>query len=80
MKNISIEYFALLRDQRGVASERLQSACRTPKELYADLAERHGFTLETSSLKVAVNDDFAAWDRPLEDGDRVVFIPPVAGG
>jgi len=80
MKNISIEYFALLRDQRGVASENLQTACLTPKELYGELAERHRFTLETSSLKVAVNDDFAAWDRPLEDGDRVVFIPPVAGG
>jgi len=31
-------------------------------------------------LKVAVNEEFAAWDRPLADGDRVVFIPPVAGG
>jgi len=31
-------------------------------------------------LKVAVNEEFAAWDRELADGDRVVFIPPVAGG
>jgi molybdopterin synthase sulfur carrier subunit len=31
-------------------------------------------------LKVAVNEEFAAWDQPLAGGDRVVFIPPVAGG
>jgi len=31
-------------------------------------------------LRVAVNEEFSDWQRPLEDGDRVVFIPPVAGG
>jgi molybdopterin converting factor small subunit len=31
-------------------------------------------------LKVAVNDEFRDWDTPLAAGDRVVFIPPVAGG
>jgi molybdopterin converting factor small subunit len=31
-------------------------------------------------LKVAVNADFADWSRPLQAGDAVVFIPPVAGG
>jgi molybdopterin converting factor small subunit len=31
-------------------------------------------------LRVAVNDEFADWSRPLVAGDRVVFIPPVAGG
>jgi molybdopterin converting factor small subunit len=31
-------------------------------------------------LRVAINEEFADWTRPLEDGDHVVFIPPVAGG
>jgi molybdopterin converting factor small subunit len=31
-------------------------------------------------LRVAVNDEFADWSQPLAAGDRVVFIPPVAGG
>jgi molybdopterin converting factor small subunit len=31
-------------------------------------------------LKVAVNDEFSDWAQTLADGDRVVFIPPVAGG
>jgi len=36
--------------------------------------------LPRSMLRVAVNDEFADWSRPLGAGDRVVFIPPVAGG
>jgi molybdopterin converting factor small subunit len=31
-------------------------------------------------LRVAVNEEFVDWSRPLESGDRIVFIPPVAGG
>jgi molybdopterin converting factor small subunit len=31
-------------------------------------------------LRVAVNESFSDWSRPLAEGDRVVFIPPVAGG
>jgi molybdopterin synthase sulfur carrier subunit len=31
-------------------------------------------------LRVAVNDEFGDWSQELADGDRVVFIPPVAGG
>ena len=32
-------------------------------------------------LRVAINDEFCDWSQPLaEPGDRVVFIPPVAGG
>jgi molybdopterin converting factor subunit 1 len=29
---------------------------------------------------VAINEEYASEDRPLEDGDLVAFIPPVAGG
>jgi molybdopterin converting factor small subunit len=31
-------------------------------------------------LRVAVNDEFRDWSSALEPNDRVVFIPPVAGG
>lgn len=77
---IQIEYFALLKDQSGQASETIDSDAATPSELYRELAERHSFTLPESTLKVAVNEDFADWGDRLSDGDTVVFIPPVAGG
>lgn len=33
-----------------------------------------------SSLRLAVNGAYAAWDDPVADGDEVAIIPPVAGG
>ena len=77
---IQIEYFALLKDQSGLASESVDSTAATPSELYQELAERHSFSLPENALKVAVNEDFANWTDALNDGDTVVFIPPVAGG
>lgn len=77
---LEVRYFALLREQAGISREPLTSAARTPRELYAELRARHGFTLPPEMLKVAVNGDFGDWEQPLVAGDSVVFIPPVAGG
>ncbi len=77
---LDIQYFALLREQAGCAHESLQSAARTPRDLYLELQTRHRFTLTLEMLRVAINGDFAEWDHPLEAADHVVFIPPVAGG
>jgi molybdopterin-guanine dinucleotide biosynthesis protein A len=77
---LDIQYFALLREQAGCAHESLQSAARTPRDLYLELQTRHRFTLPLEMLRVAINGDFAEWDHPLEAADHVVFIPPVAGG
>jgi molybdopterin converting factor subunit 1 len=80
MKPIEVRYFALLRERAGRSSERVDSAAATAGELYDELAARHAFGLPRSMLRVAVNDEFADWSKPLAAGDRVVFIPPVAGG
>jgi len=77
---LSIQYFALLRDQRGQSDESLETTATTPQALYEELAQQHGFTLPRSALKVAVNDEFATWNTALADSDSIVFIPPVAGG
>jgi molybdopterin-guanine dinucleotide biosynthesis protein A len=77
---LTIQYFALLREQAGRATESVDSAARTPHELYAELQARHRFTLPVEMLRVAVNGDFGEWEQPLAAGDSVVFIPPVAGG
>jgi molybdopterin converting factor subunit 1 len=77
---VHVQYFAALREQAGRGSESLVTGSRTAAALYDELRGLRGLTLPRSMLKVAVNDEFADWDRALEDGDRVVFIPPVAGG
>jgi molybdopterin synthase sulfur carrier subunit len=80
VKNIHVQYFAILREQRGLGQERLNTAAATAADLYAELRARHGFTLPAERLRVAVNDEFAPWTAPLSEGDALVFIPPVAGG
>ena len=77
---LTIQYFALLREQAGRSEERLETLAATPADLFAELAPRYGFTLPRDQLKVAVNSEFSDWSRPLVAGDAVVFIPPVAGG
>jgi molybdopterin converting factor subunit 1 len=80
MRRVSLRYYALLREQAGRQSETVDTSAETPAALYAELAARHGFRLPSSQLRVAVNAAFSDWDGKLEDGDEVVFIPPVAGG
>jgi molybdopterin converting factor subunit 1 len=78
--SIKIQYFAVLREQRGLAEETIATAAATPGELFAQLRVRHGFTLAPEMVRAAVNGGFAPMDRRLVSGDTVVFIPPVAGG
>ena len=77
---LNVQYFALLREQSGTDAEFVETDATTPAALYEELRTRHGFTLESRSLKVAINDDFAPWSAKLSEGDSIVFIPPVAGG
>ena len=77
---VRLKYFAILREQRGLEGETLETTAATARELYRELAARHGFTLAEDRVGVAINNAFARWDRPLAADDSVVFIPPVAGG
>ena len=78
--NLSLRYFAVLREQVGCDSEKCRTSAATPDELYVELKAEKGFALEQDALRVAVNGDFVSFDTSLRDGDEVVFIPPVAGG
>jgi molybdopterin-guanine dinucleotide biosynthesis protein A len=80
VREIRVQYYALLREQAGRSEERLSTRARTPRELYEELRARYPFTLPAEMLRVAVNAEFGDWAQPLQAGDAVVFIPPVAGG
>jgi molybdopterin-guanine dinucleotide biosynthesis protein A len=79
-RRIRVQYYAILREQAGRSDETLDTQSRTPRELYQELAARYRFTLPADLLRVAVNSEFGDWGQPLQAGDSVVFIPPVAGG
>lgn len=80
MITLTIRYFAILREQRGLAAETLTTPALTPAALYEELRQRHGFTLPGDRIRAAVNGAFVPSDAPVRDRDEVVFIPPVAGG
>jgi sulfur-carrier protein len=80
MLTIHVQYFAILREQRGVSQEKLSTHATTPGALYEELRGRHSFTLPGDRVRAAVNDTFVDSSAALREGDRVVFIPPVAGG
>jgi len=80
MKTLDVQYYAIFREQRGQSEELLQTSADTAEALYQELADRHDFSMPQESLKVVVNEEFCDWGCALNDGDTVVFIPPVAGG
>ena len=79
--NITIRYFAQLRDLSGKSEETVTVGSTTSaSNVYELLAKRYGFPLSSNDVRVAINDEFASSDQIINDGDLLVFIPPVAGG
>jgi len=83
--NVTILYFAGLRDALGQSSEQLAvpAGIGNVGELRAHLAARRGdwqALAETKNLRAAVNQTMATMDAPIKDGDEIAFFPPVTGG
>ena len=78
--SLKVQYFAVLREQAGCSDETVSTRARSALQLYEELQRSRGLRLRPEQLRVAVNDEFADWSRPLADGDSVAFLPPVAGG
>ena len=78
---ITVLYFAALREQAGKDQEKIHVAegC-TAAALYEQLSQQYRFTLPQERVRAAVHHAFADWLRPLAANDIVAFIPPVAGG
>lgn len=79
-KKIRVGYYAILRQERGLAEEVIESEVTTVRELYHELKQRHAFKLSESQVKASVNSKISSWETHLNEGDAVLLIPPVAGG
>ena len=77
---VTIQSYAILKEQRGKSEEEMETSACTPHELYQQIQSQYHLRISEKLLKVAVNDEFCGWDTSLKQGDRVIFIPPVAGG
>ena len=77
---IQVVYFAKLRELTGLDREAFSiNKGSNPTDVLASINERYQIDIG-SNFKIAVNDEFSDWDIKLNDGDRLVFIPPVTGG
>jgi molybdopterin synthase sulfur carrier subunit len=83
---VTVLYFARLREALGTGREELALP-----ESVIDLAtfrealvSRGGAwaaeLAESKKIRVAVNQEMAAGDTPVRDGDEIAFFPPVTGG
>lgn len=79
-KTVKVRYFAILREESGLAQETIQTSAATLSDLYEEVKVRHQLSLPTARLRVAVNDSFTSFQDPVEAGSEIVFVPPVAGG
>lgn len=78
---VHVRFFAILREQAGCSDVTVESAPPTAAELYTELQGRHpGLVFPVALLRLSINERYADMSAPLAAGDRVVFIPPVAGG
>jgi len=79
---IKVLYFGRLKELSGASEESVElrdgaviedlfSACSAARPQLRDFRQ---------SLVAARNQEFAAWDTPLQAGDEVGFLPPVSGG
>jgi molybdopterin synthase sulfur carrier subunit len=80
MAEVTLLYFASLREVAGVESEAIESRAPDLQGLYVEAQARHGFQWPQASLRVAVDGEFARWVDPVRDGSEIAFIPPVSGG
>jgi len=80
MKQVRVRLFAAFREAAGLEVTDVRTEAGSVGELFAELVARlDGLWHEPAAL-VAVNDEMTCWDSAFEDGDEVLFFPPVAGG
>jgi molybdopterin converting factor small subunit len=80
-QQLHVRFFAVLREQAGCTALDVTTPAGTATELYTELQGRlPGLVFPAPLLRVSINERYADMAAPLAAGDRVVFIPPVAGG
>lgn len=74
---VQVRLFAGLREAAGWGERPwpLQPG-DTPRHLWTALA----LPGDPGTVRVAINQRFAAADTPLQPGDELAFLPPISGG
>ena len=81
---MDVLYFAWVRERIGIPKERVETEAATVAELVEELKrreERYQLAFaDTTSLRVALDQELAEFDAPLAGVREVAFFPPMTGG
>ncbi len=77
---LKIRYFANLREEANKAEEILETSAKTAQDVYRELKSKYNFSLDSDFVKLSLNQKYVDINSQLNEGDELVFIPPVAGG
>tara|TARA_R110002096_G_scaffold123112_15_gene266528 strand:+ start:2480 stop:2728 length:249 start_codon:yes stop_codon:yes gene_type:complete len=81
---IEVLYFAWVRERIGLPRETVATTAATVAGLVAELSareERYALAFaDLASLRVALDQELADFDAPLDGVREVAFFPPMTGG
>ena len=75
--NITVKYFASLREQLGKSEEMIILSESVP---VATIWQNVSGSSETENILMAINMEYVKSDAIVKEGDEVAFFPPVTGG
>jgi len=76
--SVRVKYFASLRESIGRSDDELPfTSTTTVAEVWKQATQNMP---HPDRLLVAVNQEYANFDKEVFDGDEVAFFPPVTGG
>ena len=82
--NITVRYFASIREAMGTSSEELDTSATTVGALREALMARSEVAANAlahgKAVRMALNQEMCSGDALLKAGDEVAFFPPVTGG
>mgnify|MGYP001795827561 CR=1 FL=1 len=81
---MDVLYFAWVRERIGLPRETVSSEAATVMELVEELRAREdryaAAFADVSALRVAVDQELAEFDAPLDGVREIAFFPPMTGG
>ena len=82
--NLTVRYFASIREAIGQGSEKVQTQALTLSDLRNELIARGGAYAEAlipgRAVRMAINQELCDGTVMLTEGSEVAFFPPVTGG
>ena len=80
--HVTVRLFARLHELAGVSEfdRDLPSGATAADAWNAIVADFPAMASYSTAISCAVNASYVKLNRPLADGDEIVFMPPVSGG